>query len=736
MTLTWDAGWRWDQSGLAWDGNAPAATNVTYRVLADLDRDGVFCPGVGSADPLNQLATPVWWAFDVAAYDGFGVAFERLLSTDYGMLAARFNGATGGYGLWIGAGTEGSAPVIDQIAVEADTTYTFVLYTVGVQHYGGATFMLAAWDQDENQLGAETEVAVTEQWTRTTLTFTTAADTTHVAFTVLSGTLTTAAIDVTGFMLVAGDTAPTAYNAGDSTNAYDDLTAYTIGVDFRYGFAEQPDLNVAAIFEGVADPAEMRIELSNAAFEFLPEAPASPLHGLLGPGMLVKVQAEANGTTYPQFVGRLKRIHVDPNAYGGARAFLVVQDINYELLDAEYLPELQTNVRVDEAIAPIFEDALVPWPYAKRFCLLDIDGSAELDTNARLYQDTLMDFDEAYTTLGYAGDNLDNGAGVSAQGAIRDFVAAEAGGRFFYDARRGRYAFQNRAYDADHRGVVATFDGTEFLPEPETLYTYGDGIINTLAVNYEPREAGDDVVVLWEYEGQITLRFGESRTLTVRYRDPDNPDARVGATDVFPPLYGVDYTLRNKNGTLVGVGYIGMGLRAFGDRAELTITNSSVRSYDTIVISNLRLRGRAIKAFAQQQAFANDPESIAAYEQHNSLPFYLRSIDDADFAQEVARWYVSRYSRPIARYAYVTFEATESETLLGYAFRLNVGDRITIQHDRIGHDQDYIVAGMAQQIRLGAHRVRLILTPAARTRYYILDEDGYAELDSDVCLFL
>lgn len=736
-TIRWNEGWRWD-SGVTWGGDAPATTAsaVRYRVLCDLDRDGYFLIGAAPGDPLNILPDPAGFGWGLYGYDNFGSVTLIQEQTNYGVRIARLSGVAdplGAYGLWIGARNDGGIPLIDAFEVDPSTEYTFSVWVRGIQNYGASSFVLVAWDQNEDQLGTETAVSLSGDWQRTDLTFTTASDTTHVAFTILQGLPTRVIIDATGFMLVAGDTPSRGYNAG---NALDDISTYVIGVNYHYGFAEQPDLNVAALFEGMAEPAECTIELDNSDWGFLPEDSGATFHDLFGPGMLVKVQAEVDNTTYPMFVGRLKRVTLMVNQYGQRRAYLTVQDISYELLDAEYLPELQTNVTVDRAIAPIFDKGLVPWPYAGRFWLLGVPGSSELGETTRLYVDTLMHFDTARTTLGYAGDNLDNGMGVSAQGAIRDYMAAEAGGRFFYDARTATYKFHNRAYDVLNRGIAASFTETDFLPEPETMYTYGDGIINALTVSYEPREASDDIVVLWSYDGTITLRPGESRTLTVRYRDPANPDARVGATNVIPPVYSVDFTALNENGTLVGVGYIGTAVQAYGDRAELTLNNGSARSHDTIIVSNLRLRGQAIKAYAQQQAFATDPESIAAYERRDSPPFYLRAVDDADFAQQVANWYVNRFSRPIARYAYVSFEALQSDTLMGHALRLNVGDHINISHARIGHDKDYVVVGMMQSFRLGSHRVRLALAPLDRTTYWLLGVAGYSELGETTRLFL
>ena len=736
-TIRWNEGWRWD-SGVTWGGDAPATTAsaVRYRVLCDFDRDGYFLVGAAPGDPLNLLPDPAWFGFGLSRFDAEGVVSIRQEQTNYGVRVVRVSGvgfAGGMFGLWIGTDDENADVPVDDIEVQPSTTYTFSMWARGLVNFGASTFNLQAYDQDVIELGSPVPVTLTGDWQRVNLTFTTAADTTHVAFAFFQDPAAQTIIEATGFMLVEGSTPSQGYNAG---NALDDISQYVISVNYHYGFAEQLDFNVAALFEGMAEPAECTIELDNSNWDFLPEDSGATFYELFGPGMLVKVQAEVDNTTYPMFIGRLKRVALGVNPYGQRRAHLTVQDISYELLDAEYLPELQTNVTVDRAIAPIFEKGLVPWPYAGRFWLLGVPGSSELGETTRLYVDTLMHFDTARTTLGYAGDNLDNGMGVSAQGAIRDYVAAEAGGRFFYDARTATYKFHNRAYDVLNRGIAASFTESDFLPEPETMYTYGDGIINALTVSYEPREASDDIVVLWSYDGTITLRPGESRTLTVRYRDPDNPDARVGATNVIPPVYNVDFTARNENGTLVGVGYIGTAVQAYGDRAELTLNNGSARSHDTIIISNLRLRGKAIKAYAQQQAFATDPVSIAAYERRDSPPFYLRAVDDADFAQQVANWYVNRFSRPIARYAYVSFEALQSDTLMGHALRLNVGDHINISHARIGHDKDYVIVGMMQSFRLGSHRVRLVLAPLDRTTYWLLGVPGSSELGETTRLFL
>jgi len=523
----------------------------------------------------------------------------------------------------------------------------------------------------------------------------------------------------------------------DETYAPDDpdadLTPYVVALRWNVGMASS--------FDDVAAPAELNVTLANGG-DFDPERPDARYFGRLHPGALVRLEAEWQGNVKPLFIGRLKRLAVAPEACGARFATLLAQDILLELLDAEYTPPLMLDARVDQALLPLFEQPLVPWPYAARYWLLGVAGSAELGTTTRLYRNDITAFEQARTTLAYAGDHLDRGAGVSAQGAIRDFVAAEAGGRFFWDAPEGRFAFHSRAHDVLDETISGEFDGSEFIAG-ETVYAVADTLVNALTVNYTPRQVGADGSVLWSHPGlPLRLAPGAGKTLLVRYHDPDNPAASVAALNVIPPVRGLDVTAtETASGAINRDDAVRVYARTFADRAEITVANDD--PINDIYVQTLRLRGTPLIALPAGQARATDAASIATHERHEPQPLFLRAVDDAEFAGQIARFTVNRFKDPVARFARVSFMANESETLLAHALERRTGDKIRIANARLAHDADYVIVGQRHTVRAGGdapHHVTWVLAPLSRTTYWRVSDGtqwaGYSRLDVSARLML
>jgi hypothetical protein len=512
-----------------------------------------------------------------------------------------------------------------------------------------------------------------------------------------------------------------------------DLTASVTALAWREG--------MAASFDDVAAPAELRVTLINdGAFD--PENESATYAGRLVPGLLVRLQADDGVQTHTLFIGRLKRIVVSPAAFGVRGVVLVVQDFLLELLDAEYAPPLLLDATIDEALRPLFEQPVVPWPYAGRFWMLETGASSVLDSGTRLYEDTATAFEVGRTRLTFAGDNLDRGEGVSAQGAIRDLMAAEAGGRFFWQAQTGRFVFHNRAHDTLNDTLSGVFNGSEFTPEG-TVYSFGDTVINALTVTYQPREVGDTTRVLWSAPGlPLLLAPGGSLTLDARYRDPDTPSALVGARDVIRPAAYADYVA---SGTAGGsgdrTGFLAVSIRPGAGRAVVRLVNTD--TVNALYVQALQLRGTPLVAQPALQARVQDAASIAAYERHEPQPLQLRAVDDGEFATQIARFLVSRFAQPLARFAAVRFAAHLSDTLMQHALARRVGDKITITNARLGHDADYVIVGQRHEVRAGGdqpHHVTWVLAPLSRTTYWRMSDGAawvaYSRLDETTRLML
>lgn len=517
------------------------------------------------------------------------------------------------------------------------------------------------------------------------------------------------------------------------TNALAELTSYAMNAEWRWGLEGAfSDRGRPAEF-GI--PAELRVQLINRDGAFLPEAPDEAYFGLIRRGQLVRLQATDATGTQTLFVGRLKEFGINPSRNSSQFAELLVSDITLELLDAEFRLPLQFGVTTGVALAPVFEAGLVPWPYASNFMLLDIPGSGELDTNATLYEDTLMDFDAGRTTLAYVGDNLDDGRGISAQGFLRDVLGSEAGGRLFYDPTTVKYVFHDRAHDPLNEDSISTFTLDDFI-DGGADYRYGDNLINALTVNYQQRSAGTPGSVLWRYSGVLRLPILGSTTLTIRFTDPSVPGVQTSAALVLPLVPGVDFEAWD-NEDLTGdrTARVGSSLALQGNGGQLTITNSDVD--DDIYITGLQVRGTPLNAYTMDQRYWQDAQSIADHERVEPAPMDLRVVDDPEFALQVAQATVNRFKDPSARFSSVTIQANQNATLLSHAMRRRVGDKISIISDRIGHDDKYTIVGVSHQLIAaeGSWLTTWQLMPVPQTSYWRIEHPVFGYLDDTARLF-
>lgn len=474
----------------------------------------------------------------------------------------------------------------------------------------------------------------------------------------------------------------------------------------------------------IAQPARLTLTLDNSTGDFFPENTASPFYDLLDRRPLIRIRALHNSTTRTLYEGKIVSVQPTVGQAGDARCIITAEDPMLSLLDAEYTPALLEQVTTDAALTPIFAAPLVLYPYASDYWILDAVGAAELGTNTRLFGTLPTNFDTGNTTLAFVGDNLDRGAGVSAQGFIRDIVAAEAGGRFFFDPAARQFVFHNRQHDSLNPTPAATFTAADFT---RAEYVSGRDLLNAVTIDFQPRVVGSPGSVLWS-AGNLPLRLGpgETRRLTARYTDPASTErARVGGKAMIAPQASVDYVAnqredgsgRDRTKRLIITAEFGAA------RATLTLVNPTGRD---LYITTLQLRGTPITSYETQTVSAVDAQSIADHDRRDRA-LSLPALDDAEFAQSCADVLVGRYKTPLARFRSVTLSVGADDACgnLTQALTRAVGDRITLTDAQTSHDRDYIIVGSRHVVQAGGvhpHDVTWLLRPAERTQYWRLSD--------------
>lgn len=444
---------------------------------------------------------------------------------------------------------------------------------------------------------------------------------------------------------------------------------------------------------------------------------ASSVYGqLLAEGTLGRLRATFNAVTYTLFIGRLAGF--TPTAGSNSRRVvtLTFNDLMLDLLDTEYIPPLSVNVTPDVPMAAVFDEPIVPFPYAHSYWMLGIQGSSELELTTTLYDPPPYAFDTGKSVYSWVGDNsIDNGRGTSAQSFLRDLTAGEIYGRFFYDPSLPGYRFHNRHRDALNSTVVFTVTGSDY--EPDMSLFVREPVLNHSVVSYQPRTVGSDDAIVWSLEAPIVVDAKTTQKVVARYRDASTPTARIGATNVTQPIPNVDYVV---GGASENISKVYIRVVPGANSAEISITNSNTF---TIRVITLNLHGTPLTTFEPRTVESRDYTSVYAYKITTERMNYAL-IDLDNDAQNIADYRVYKNASPVSVFEKLGWYANKTTARMTNALQAAIGNRITVTDSWLGHNADYYIVGMRHSITWGGdhtHTITLTLKSASRESFWILD---------------
>jgi len=499
--------------------------------------------------------------------------------------------------------------------------------------------------------------------------------------------------------------------------------------------AAQLNAGMQNAYDEFAPPSRMAVELKNLDGMLSPDNVSSPYYGLWKRGTIVKLQAIYNNTIYPLWIGKLATLTPQIGSYSERVVRLECDDFTTELLDAEVKPPLTQDTTADQAIVYLFDTGIMPFPYAHLYWMIGVAGAGELDS-IYLWENTITDFDTGVQTLAFTGD-IEGDNGLNAQQFIRDMVAAEAGGRFFYQPRELKYKFHSRHRDATNLTNKLSMTADDCNQEAPPEYVWADDLANVVTINYIVREIGAAGTVIYTMtSASRTLRTGEVLEFNVRYVDVTEKHSRIGAKDVIPPLPVTDYTASYVNDGTDATGVAAVYVTPGGTSASVRITNTGVRD---ISLDTFQLRGTPIITSEQQFVTEQDENSIRDHGR-KELTVNIPVIDDEEFARDYARIMVRKFKDARTRIPRVTFSANRRQELMEAVLTLSVGDRINFADAWSGHGRDYFIVGEQHILSIAGapgvhhHQTTWTLRPAARDQFWLLNQIGYSELDFNTYL--
>lgn len=546
------------------------------------------------------------------------------------------------------------------------------------------------------------------------------------------------------------------FKDNSTTDLYLTQTALTVGYTYRLR------LNVTAIVEGSVliarcNGATVMTAAAAGPHEAYFNAGATALHlsaqsvncnitidnasvqrvglysRLVRPGTLVRARMTYGGSTKTMWIGKVTAdgVQFDPNPYEDPKTQVVqitARDGLLDMLDEEYQPPLLLNRRVDEVVAQVFDDLAVSYPYARSAWILDAEGASELDLTTDLAPAAPLALDAAETTLTYVGDNADRGGGVNPQTYLRDLVAAELTGRFFW-SRDGAYTFHSRGRDDLNLTVSAT------IGDPlRVKVDHGGDLANEVMVSYVEKDLGAENTVLWQQPKlPVKVSPGSSRTFNARYTVAGQEDRRIGGTNIIHPVRGYDVIVtrdEDGDGAVIGIDII-VEVGATSTKIELT-NKWTVDMW----VQQAQIRGQPLISY-EADITMRDANSIFANDLRPLNPIRLRLLDDGNLAEAYAGWLINRYSTAVTRIIEVELDGA-MPTHAAAIHACTIGSRIRLTVSYLNHTADYFIVGERHRVDFpnGRHPITWILKPQERAQTWLLEDTTYGLLDSTAVLGL
>lgn len=517
--------------------------------------------------------------------------------------------------------------------------------TYDITSPAGGTYTFVIWVDESNTptptfaVNGTPAIVTVDVWGKKQIkTTTTVAPGAGLAITITNTGAASASCMFSGAMIVEGDTAPAGYNSG-LISTYDNLTPHLRSAEWQLGF-DEPWQALAAAERG-------RLVLNNADRIFSPENSASVLYDYLITGRLLRIYADASSfVDQLMFTGLITRIA--PSAGPNSTACtLEITGMRSFLNEAKLSLPVQLNKTAQQVAHAIINTVTFPD---------EINPNPGSEPAAGTWE-----------VFPYLLDNIQNESEADALSALEDLAKAMQA-KIWFD-RQGLYNWKHLS----EFGLNAwrTYDNS-FV---EAEYRYGETIINSSTVKYRKRKVGaTNTETLYETTDTITLGAGESEKVRGYYKDPSQPNTKIGATEVSVVVTadaGVTHTFD-----------------ADAQSCEVTLSNNTNESKNVTLV---RVRGRKLTAYDEASWPVIDYASVAKYGLRSEIVDHS-AISRRGFARKFAEWRVNNFS--VARGEMLTITLKASSALLSDEIvNVGIGWIIRVVDHNTAHDGYYRIVG-------------------------------------------
>jgi len=494
-------------------------------------------------------------------------------------------------------------------------------------------------------------------------------------------------------------------------NALDDLSEYTLEASWNYGGVTK--LGYVGTYAEMFPPSRSTIRLVDSTGAFNLKNTSATYHGKLKRGVLVRIQAlsvfdlldsdgdtlvDSDGDTltdvlqYKQLAEhRIYKVDGTGKLPDGARMITIyAEDPTSNWLQQKYIARLQKNVRIDQIISDTIDDSTLPYPYPLFGAVVDI---AIVNESAVEYSSNFIDFNQARTTLDFAGDVEPRDSTVMAH--LVQHLTAEGGGRLFW-SRDAKMVFHDRYRDfIQTTAIDLTDDDID-----EAMGENGAQVSNHITVNYAVRELGTPATKIAEATNlPIKLEQGSMREFRLPFRS-FTTDQRIASDTVIPPVVGTDVicydaeTGGNVDNDLIGVYVSRTGAREIVFSVHNPSTFGDPRSKDRWIYT-MQVRGTPLISYDRQSAVIFDAESI---QDNGKYPLELdyAVINDADFAESLGLYTLERYATLVDTIGSITMTVHDGN--IPDLYYIDIGSILHIDSTQENVDEEFVVIGQEWQM--------------------------------------
>lgn len=264
-----------------------------------------------------------------------------------------------------------------------------------------------------------------------------------------------------------------------------------------------------------------------------------------------------------------------------------------------------------------------------------------------------------------------------------------------------------------------------------------DEVVNHFKVEVHPRQIDTAATTVLFTLGSPQLFYASGAFppgFIGTYRDPSQPEVRIGGTEIVAPVAGTDYTF---NTAAAGTGQnivtqLSVTATAYGNQVLLEVYNRGpLDGY----LTSLQVRGKGVYAFRTIVQEASDSASIAANGE-TVVTVDMPYQSDPNVGLDTAYYLLNRGIRQAQKVNSASYHANSSPDLLNSALALEPGDRIGLEEATTGiiksdEPKGFFIAGVQfSMMAPGSIQVTYTLMPADNDKLWILEKRGYSELNA------